>query len=169
MNQGQIIKQLLAERIQLLGYIHAIVRDAHMAEDIYQELTVAAMESDSIQSPEHLKGWARKTAQYKSMEAMRKRRRGAMMLDADVLELCGAAWDALDPLESQEQLEELADCIDQLTPRARRLIRLKYVEGLSGKQIAESVSNNLTSVYGALSRIHNTLNECMARKQTTSA
>jgi RNA polymerase sigma-70 factor (ECF subfamily) len=154
----------------LLGFVTAIVRDPHLADDVFQDVTLLAMRrAGRIRDLEHLLLWARKAARYKALEVLRARGRGCLPLDEDVLDALEAEWDAAGPDPrtdgADEQVDDLRACVQRLSPRARRILHLRYGEGLSGSQLAETLAIGVASVYVALSRIHRALRECVARRR----
>jgi len=57
-----------------------------------------------------------------------------------------SAWDAEMVAAQQERNEHLADCMQKLTPNARRLVRLRYHEGISGRELADRVGRSVNAV-----------------------
>jgi RNA polymerase sigma-70 factor (ECF subfamily) len=60
----------------------------------------------------------------------------------------------------------LPECIARLQETARRLVVLRYDEGLSVKDVAVRVGRTPAAIDMALSRIRRTLRECITRKLT---
>ena len=165
MDSGSAARALFRDRARLLGFVTAIVRDPHLADDVFQEVTLLALQrAGRIHSAEHLLLWARKTARYKAMEALRARG-GSVALDDDVLDALEAEWDEPGSQTDAEPLDDLRACMQRLSPRARRVLELRYGDGLSGAQVAGRLAIGVASVYVTLSRIHKALRECMARRR----
>ena len=55
-------------------------------------------------------------------------------------------------------------CLEQLSPCAQNLVKLRYAEGVSGERLAEVVDRSLNTVYVALSRIHRSLGDCIKQR-----
>jgi RNA polymerase sigma-70 factor (ECF subfamily) len=145
----------------LLGYVWAIGRDAHLAEDVFQDVIVLAMErAADIADEQHLMLWARRAARLKTLEALRQRARRMVTLDQDVLELLEAEWDGERP-DSGLEVDHLRACMQKLTAHARTIIGMRYVAGVSGARVAEVMNVQVQSVYVALARIHRTLRDCV--------
>ena len=71
-DQPTAVKGLMKDRARLIAYIYAIVRDWHLAEDLFQDVSALAIEKhDRIVDSDHLLLWARKAARNKSLEALR--------------------------------------------------------------------------------------------------
>ena len=65
----------------------------------------------------------------------------------------------------EDEMDHLRQCLDKLAPKTRRIVNLKYVEGLSGIQIAELVGSRVHSVYVALTRAHRNLQSCIGERR----
>src|ERR1043166_2575577 len=95
MDANRIVRVLIRDRARLLGYIWAIVRDPHLAADVYQDVPVLAIERGAeVKDDERLLLGSRKTARFKALEVLRERSRRIVALDDDVLDLLTAEWDA---------------------------------------------------------------------------
>src|SRR4029450_6723830 len=112
MDSGSAARALFRDRARLLGYVTAIVRDPHLADDVFQDVTLLALQrAGPIGSAKHLLLWARKTARYKAMQALRARGGRLVALDDDVLDALEADWDEPDSQVLAEQLDDLRACI----------------------------------------------------------
>lgn len=165
MNQQQIVHNLLQQRVQLTGYIWAIVRDAHRADDVFQELCLKAMaKADEINDPPHLLAWSRTVARGLALDLIRKSDRRRLVLDERVLDMLEAEWDEHAQPISAEMSEALEHCVSQLSERVQQMIHAQYTEGLATSQVAQKVGMSVAAVYKALARSHQFLNECMKRR-----
>ena len=93
----------------------------------------------------------------------RARRREVLSPEAIDL-MTGDIADQFDLLA--ERLAVLPDCIAQLQESARRLVALRYDEGLAAKAVAARVGKTPAAIDMALSRIRRILRDCLARKLT---
>jgi RNA polymerase sigma-70 factor (ECF subfamily) len=160
-----IARVLFADRARVLAYIWSIVRDQTVTEDIFQDVVVAALQkSDDITSADHLLQWARQAARFRSIDYLRRHRRFPLQLDDDVLDLLDVAWHRRDEVSSQVQLEMLRRCLDELAPKARQIVDLRYQRELSCAEVAEHVGQTVGSLYTTMSRIYRTLSDCVARR-----
>ena len=154
---------LLAERSILLGYIHSLVHDIHLAEDIFQNVTVAAInKKHQISDLVHLQAWLRKASRLEAMNLIRKRKsQSALDLSDSVLDQLEEQWAERERCGSSLRLEALEGCLRKLTDRAKNLIRLRYSEGLSGARLAAAIGSNANNVNVSLTRIHRCLQDCI--------
>ena len=162
LDQKQVVRTLLAERDKLFAYVWSIVRDTHLADDVFQEVTLLAIERrEEINDPTHLMGWARKTARFKALEAMRDKQATPMTLSEQTLELLDTHWQTHDIEDTNEVVDALRLCLDKLTDRSRSLVQMKYVDGLTGHKMAEQLNVKVDTIYKSLSRAHAALGECV--------
>jgi RNA polymerase sigma-70 factor (ECF subfamily) len=163
-DQESLMILLLRERVKLLAYIRAIVRDEHLAEDVYQDVAVLALRKrEEINDQRHFLAWMRLTSRHRALKVLEQRRH-QVLLDESLLDLLDEQWVEHDERPSADLTEALRLCLERLTPRARNLIRLRYAEGISGERLAAGVDRSLNAVYVSLSRIHRSLGECIRRR-----
>ena len=88
-------------------------------------------------------------------------------------QLSDEAWDAL--VESAREVDDAWDarrealrkCLDELAPRAREVVQLRYsVERLDLEEVARRMSWTVGSVKVALSRAKDALWDCVQRRLT---
>ncbi len=165
LSEEEMMRLLLREQLPLLAYIRAIVRDQHLAEDLFQEVSVLAVQSRSkIESREHFIRWLRLTARHRSINALQKVGGRTLKLDPRVLDLLDEDRLHCDHQNADDELAALRQCVATLSPSAQRLISLRYTEELDGKQIAVMVKRSAASVYMSLSRIRRALLNCVERQ-----
>ena len=160
---NQVLRVLLGKRRELLAYIRAIVRDADLAEDVYQEVCVAVLRrQDEIVAGDALEAYFRKVARHAALAALEKRGRSPSSVSSELLESLERAWSAPSSGESS-RVEILQNCVRKLPPRSKQLLEYRYQKQLTGKNLAEKIGSTPQSAYVALSRIHRALRECVAR------
>ncbi|HWL09964.1 MAG TPA: sigma factor-like helix-turn-helix DNA-binding protein, partial [Planctomicrobium sp.] len=58
-------------------------------------------------------------------------------------------------------LTALNQCLRKLTENNREIVRLRYLEGRTGSDLARHFGRKLATIYQAISRIHKSLGECI--------
>jgi len=166
MNKEDVVRGLIREQTKLVAYLYSIVREGSLAEDLFQEVVVLAMQKhDEISEISHLLLWARRAARFEALKLLRDRRRSEVALDADVLDLLDASWLQSDATDVARETDHLKGCMEKLSPKAREILQLKYFQSADGARIAGLLRTKVHSVYVTLSRIHRTLAECVARQR----
>lgn len=159
------VQQHFVRRQQaVLGYVSSLEPRLSDAQEIVQEvfLTVSRKAATWTEGTNFL-AWACTIARYHTLDYQRKRSRGAAQLDDDVVDLVYA--DVPDDAEAFErESAALRNCLKQLAPRARELVRLRYHGGSTPEQIATRIGWTSASVRVALVRARAALRECMNGK-----
>ena len=165
LDQTTLVRVLLRERTKLTAFIWAIVRDVHATDDVFQDVCLRAIDKrDQIRDESHLLAWSRRVARHCAIDLLRKRTRTPLMLDDAVLDLLENDWCEQDAQPSHDTLEALRGCIARLTPNAQTVLRLRYIDGMRGLDVAAKLGRNTDAVYKALTRIHRQLIECISSR-----
>lgn len=125
----------------------AVVQDAGLAEDITQEVFIRLYKNmDAIKNEEMLRPWLIRVALNLAKNALRGNLRATVREDNYVKETDEVF--GVDPemeYERQQQVKEVRTALEQIREPLRSCLILKQ-QGLSYKEIAESLSINETSV-----------------------
>ena len=165
LSEKEILRFLMQSRERISAAAWLVVKDAHVAEDIFQNTVLKAVTKDvSFDAEAALFSWAFITARRDSLNWIRKHRRESVGFDEDILTLIHQDWqnDHLNPKGNRFEL--LRDCMEELPQKSEKILRLRYFEGLSCREIADSISITLDEGYKRLSRIQNSLRKCVELK-----
>ena len=136
----QLLRRLRPRLKQILGRYRV---PAHDAEDLVQEALVSTIQKwDEIQDPE---AWLLVTLRNRCVVYWRKRRTNLYSsVDAAILELLSEPVTA--PQEKAELRWDLKNLIDELPPRCRTLLRLRYGLGYDSAEVAAQMGYHPSSV-----------------------
>ena len=165
LSEKEILRFLMKSRERISAAAWLVVKDAHVAEDIFQNTVLKAVTKDvNFETDAALFSWAFITARRDSLNWIRKHRRESVGIDEDILTLIHHDWqnDHLNPKGNRFEL--LRDCMEELPQKSEKILRLRYFEGLSCGEIADSISITLDAVYKRISRIQNSLRKCVELK-----
>jgi RNA polymerase sigma-70 factor (ECF subfamily) len=165
LSEKEILRFLMQSRERISAAAWLVVKDAHVAEDIFQNTVLKAVTKDvSFEAKAALFSWAFITARRDSLNWCRKHGRESVGIDEDILTLIHQDWqnDHLNPKGNRFEL--LRDCMEELPQKSEKILRLRYFEGLSCGEIADSISITLDAVYKRISRIQNSLRKCVELK-----
>lgn len=160
-----VVQFLIQRRSRLLGYAWVIVADEHAAEDVFQEVSMAAVRKcDEIQDAEHLDRWVRHAIRLKGLEVRRNQAKKAQLLSPEVLDIIERDWTKPARGSESEQMDALRRCIAQLTDTAREVVSLRYGQGMKSQAIADTLGRRVDAVYKTITRAHATLRQCVERR-----
>lgn len=165
MDHSEILSILMPERTKQIGLAWSILRQSHLSEDAYQDMLAKVLANDRIfEGPQHLRDWSWKVLRNQCYELIRRRKYQVKLLDESILNLVDAELECRDTSDVAMRADALHDCLDGLSEKARETIRMRYFDGLRGKQVAEMLGQKPETVYKALQRSYVALAECIKRK-----
>jgi RNA polymerase sigma-70 factor (ECF subfamily) len=144
----------------------ARMSDPHEAEDLAQEVFVTAFRKLAEFDPERpLAPWLRSIAFNLLRNHWRKFRAQtvgghaelAALLDQRIAADCG-------PERESRLLSALRDCLEQLDGPARELVRMRYAEQQSVRDLAARLERGYSALTMQLHRLRELLSECISRK-----
>jgi RNA polymerase sigma-70 factor (ECF subfamily) len=145
----------------LRGFILGLLPDHNRAEDVFQEVFLTiTRKAEEFQTGSNFLAWARSIARLKVLEACRAARSAPRLFSPEALDAVLAAAAEGDDSWAQRR-EALAKCLEQLAPRAREILELRYSEEyLPPPEIAARLSWSVGAVHVALSRARKFLQQC---------
>jgi len=131
--------------LAVIRYALRLSGDKELAQDIAQEVFLRRQTQQTVQNE---RAWAYRTARNLVIDHFRKHRRaGPVEPLPDSLPDESTRFRPVQQAEQKEQIEMLHDKLnDDLSPRHREAIRLKFQEGLSYAEIAETMNETVATV-----------------------
>jgi RNA polymerase sigma-70 factor, ECF subfamily len=151
---------------RLYGYIYSMLPHWQDADDVFQETSRVLWEKFSeFDCNTNFFAWARQVAWYQVLAFRQHERRSHVKFTDAFLEAVAATVDATNErLESEQRA--LADCVETLKPRERKLVLLRFAPGATTKSVAAHMDMTIDAVYKAISRVQATLLACVERAVT---
>ena len=157
----------MKSRTRLSAAAWMVVRDTHMAEDIFQNVALKAMTRGvSFETESALLSWAFISARREGIDWLRRHQREALGLDEEILNLLDREWQAAPSLPSGAKIEALQECLASAPEGARRLLKLRYFDGCNCEEVAAQMGLGLNAVYKRISRLHESLRQCVEGRLT---
>lgn len=159
-----LVQQLFVHEISALrGMLWALVPDRHRLDDIVQEtfLTVTRKATD-FQPGTNFRAWLFAIARYKVLHSLRERTL-EHALAPDVIEVLFAELPDTDDFD--DRLLHLRACVEQLSKQPKRMLHLRYQDGLSIADVADRMGRRVNSIKVMLSRVRSTLRGCIEKRQ----
>ena len=139
----ELVPLLMRHERQIFAYIYTLVPNRHDAEDIRQEtcLTIYDKFADFTQGTDFV-AWAMRIAWWKVREALSD-------MAAETV------------AESNQRQIKLADCLQKINERDRRMILIRYERDGGVEQAAAASGRSVQAAYKSLMRIKQVLHDCV--------
>lgn len=141
----------------------ARIPNAHWAEDVVQEtFLTACRKAGDFQKDSNFPAWVCRIAAYKTLEALKAGARRFEPLSEEAM----SALLASEPDRSDlaERLGLFEECLENLAPKARQVMELRYRGDHLPEEISRLMGWSLGAVRVAISRARALLQECVERK-----
>ena len=162
---AELLRRALAEyEVPLTRYAMSILSDLERARDAVQDTFIKLHRQDPAKVEAKVKSWLFTVCRNRCYDILKKEKRMIAIDDEQIAALPEERDDparALRQAEDREQvaehLRELVDQIEQLPPRQREVMRLKFQGDLSYKEIGEALgittSNVGFTIHSAVKRL----------------
>ena len=160
----EVQKLFLKNSGLLMGFILGLTGDMLQAEDILQEtfVEVARKAGDFTLGSDFL-AWARAIARFKVLEHRRVQQQSPHLLADETIELLAASAPAADDKWAARR-RALALCLEEIAPKARKILELRYTAAALPAEIARKLSWTVNAVNVALAKTRKFLRECAERR-----
>ncbi len=144
--------------------IFTLVHNLADAEEILQQTSVVLWRKFSeFRRDQDFTRWACGIARYEVLKHRHERGKAVLLMsDALVERLAAATIREID--HSDRRREALQQCLEELLPRHRELIRMRYEEDCRPEGLAVRLGRTADAVRRSLHRIRMRLLECVDRK-----
>lgn len=146
------------------AYVFASISGFHDAEDVVQRIAQElARRFDEYDAARPFVGWALWVAKSRVIDFYRAQGRERVVFS---VELLGRLADTIAGQADgrSQRREALEACLDELPPKSRRLLDLRYVEERSAEETARKMGSTSGSVRVLLSRVRTVLASCIERR-----
>ncbi|VAX37913.1 hypothetical protein MNBD_PLANCTO02-1648 [hydrothermal vent metagenome] len=170
-SQSDVARLLMQYRGALYAYIHSCVRNHADAEDIFQDVSVAVVESISkLKTEEGFFPWAREIA-FRRVLVHRRTAKKEKAMNPHVIASLAEAVERVDnkqPISQRRKM--LLECMESLPDKSRSLIARRYDgSGDSISAIARDSEQGVPAIYAKLHRIRAILRDCISHRLSKEA
>jgi RNA polymerase sigma-70 factor (ECF subfamily) len=163
-DRDEFLLLFLKYEADLRGFLRSVVLDLHARDDLFQECALVLWRQfDQFDGRQSFGAWARGIAANKIKQRRREDVRFPVAFSPETIQSVLDAFDRTE-VDAASRTEALAECMEELPPKSRQLVNLRYERNLACAEIANQTGRTLEAVYRALSRIREGLEECIRRK-----
>jgi RNA polymerase sigma-70 factor, ECF subfamily len=162
----QFLKTHMPHQRQVMAYLIGKLRNFHVAEDLWQEVTVAAWKSyDTYKPDKPYPAWLFGIARNLMLKYLRDKG-DEQSLSPEIIEQVADTM-VEDDDQLVEEREALRHCVELLAPSQRELLQMRYEQDVSLKDLATMFGKTVGAVNMLLSRIRQSLLQCAGKVRTT--
>jgi RNA polymerase sigma-70 factor (ECF subfamily) len=144
------------------------VRDEEARKDAYQQTLIHIWENlDSFQGRSQLSTWIYRITVNTCLGFLRAEHRRQSILSRETIETATAFEAAEDPKDTEQDVQLLYECINELPPLDRAIISF-YLEDLSTREMADVLGISESNVRVKIHRIKKNLKASMERENNGS-
>jgi RNA polymerase sigma-70 factor, ECF subfamily len=167
----EVALMLIEHRTVLLGYLLSCVRNHADAEDLFQDVSLAATKSaGDLRSRDGFMPWAREIARRRVLAHFRKSKRLTPVDPELATRLAETAAEMDVSADTPARIEALHACLDALPMESRKLIALRYEDNRRPiETIAGHFGRTVQATYAILKRSRILLRDCVTRKMAGGA
>jgi RNA polymerase sigma-70 factor (ECF subfamily) len=164
MSHEPFLEHLIPTLPLLRAYLLAGTRNANDAEDLVQEVSSALWRNfEKYDASQPFHPWAIGFARLELLKWRQKRARDqALLSEAALTLLAESVIEVAD--EAETMRGHLAECLRALPERGRRIVTLKYLEGLSMQELATRLEGTVAAMEMACVRIRRSIRACIEKK-----
>ena len=163
MKEETLVRNLLRHKRVLEGMITAMVGDADVAEDLFQEVAmVMTRKREEAEESCRFVAWGKSIA-YNVVRDFRKKmaRRKVWTIDDSILETVADVFEETEDYVWEERRVALRHCAGNLTEKEKAILRRRYDEGEAIDNLATSYSMSRGALDTMLYRIRKGLHACV--------
>jgi RNA polymerase sigma-70 factor (ECF subfamily) len=155
------LRLFLENQRTIYAYILSMAPCLTDADDIMQE-TAATMLARfaGFKRGTNFGAWGVTIARYKIMEYHNEKKRDLELMNKALLEQISQVA-STKVLQMDDRLKALEQCLGNLNEQHRKLIHIRYHQGMSIKHIAEKFQKPAAAMYKKMSRLHESLSRCI--------
>lgn len=159
------LKMVTDHQVALFCFIRSVAPGLGDADDVLQETNIVLWKKmGDFEAGTNFKAFAFRIAYLKTMEALRKRTRGACLpLDETVSALIAESWESA-PAPGLPTVGALEQCLEHLDEESRRLIDLRYAAGRTVRTLAAEMRSAEGALQQKFFRIRRALRECIEKR-----
>jgi len=161
------VRTFLETRPLIQAHVRTLVRDATLAEDVFQEVWLRFERvTRRGEVVNNVPAWCRAAARLVALESWRKQRREQPTTDTELAALVEQAYEEQDVRADfwSTHTTALKLCLEALPTRSRDLITRRYRQQQPIADIAAQLGQSLGSVKTALCRLRLALAECVRKR-----
>ena len=168
--RDRVLKEALGCRVELVAYARAVLGNYTAAEDVVQEaMLVVVKKFDQFQEGTSMLAWCRAIVRLEVLRMKQQWQRDRTLAERLLEDAVDAAFDEFQTARRRDDADSwrrvLERCLERVPKRGRSVLKARFVDELSYRQIAERVGMTIEAVRKALFRLKKQVRSCVETSQ----
>lgn len=134
----EFVEKALAEfESPLIGYAMGFLHDVEKARDVVQDTFIRLYQQDIAKVRDGLKTWLFTVCRNRALDVLRKEKRMVSLKEEKLEKIPANESDPLKTADWDERFSQLHHALERLNENQREVIRLKFEQDLSYKEISK--------------------------------
>lgn len=157
----EFFRLLMNSQKVIYAYILSMVHNCPDADDIMQEtMTLMWERFDEFEPGTNFGAWGVKIARFKVLKHYKSKAKTEELFDESLLNQVSDCYHRkMD--EMKIRVSALQECLKKLDKRDKKLVRIRYEQGMKITELAAQIDRPVQGLYKALARIHAVLHRCV--------
>lgn len=156
----QFLKLVRQNEKKIFGYVLSLVPKFSIAEDIMQNVILVMWKKFAdYREDSSFSAWGMSIGRFVVLDYYRKENRSIVHFSSDAVERITRTMSVYETYD--DRLDVLHSCIKKLPHDLRLILRLRYQQKHSIKEVADKIKKPVHSMYKLISKIHNILRQCI--------
>jgi RNA polymerase sigma-70 factor (ECF subfamily) len=159
-----LVRLLSRHQEELFRYIFALLPHEEDARDVLQETSVALYRKfGEYDLDKSFLAWAYRFAYLEVLKQRERNQRGTRLLSRELIERLAREREQREPV-LQTRLQALEQCLQELAPRDRELIRRRYQGKTGTEELVRQFGTSRRTLFRNLDRVRRLLFDCISRR-----
>ena len=162
------LKRLLGIRDVAISFAYSVLRDFQASEDAYQQAALIAHRRIGQFTGGRFESWFLAILRNVIGTRIRSSRRNVILNNDALLDRMAAVAAEPSAPEPEQKVDAVVGCVERLGQPLRRILELRFVEGLPCEEIARQIGRTIQATYAMIKRSRQALRDCIRmRSQAT--
>jgi RNA polymerase sigma-70 factor (ECF subfamily) len=160
--------QWTAAQPAISAFVRSLVPDLSSAEEVLQRVAVALVRKyDRYDSNRPFVAWAIGMTKFEVLYYRRQQATDKHIFDDELVEQVAESYQGL--IEKLDPMRDaLSKCLEELDGRSRKVLQLRYTDGMTTPGIAMEMKTTVAAVRMLLWRVRRALRNCMEQRISPS-
>jgi RNA polymerase sigma-70 factor, ECF subfamily len=160
--RGHFLALYVRNQKSIYNFILSLCPNYIQADDILQETAIVMWDKfEELKDHNSFLAWAIQIARYKILNYRRKKTAG-LWLSEEVLDRINSETQKCIQ-NGSKRVEALQECLMKLSIDERKLVALRYEQGVPFADIAKKVNRSINGLYNTSAKIHEKLRLCISQ------